>query len=243
MMTRISIKVRLAWSTCAQMGFMLMQCGLGLYELAMLHLVAHSLYKAHAFLRAGETVADARRQAMLPAPRALAPGARAALRLAAAPLAIALAAGSAFAWQALAGGADTPWIVLLIVGLGLAPLLWQAESRGAAGFLRGAAAALLLTQVYLAWHHLFGHLVPAPAVDAGAPLAVFAALAFVALYVLQSWLLAFPGGALSRRLHPAAYAGFWLDERFTRLAFRLWPVRLPQVARVASLEPQTGDRA
>ena len=52
-MTRISIKVALAWSTCAQMGFMLMQCGLGLHELALLHLVAHSLYKAHAFLAAG----------------------------------------------------------------------------------------------------------------------------------------------------------------------------------------------
>lgn len=49
MLTRISIKVRLAWSTCAQMGFMLMEIGLGLYELALLHLVAHSLYKAYAF--------------------------------------------------------------------------------------------------------------------------------------------------------------------------------------------------
>ena len=57
MMTRISIKVRLAWSTCAQMGLMLLECGLGLYELALVHLLAHSLYKAHAFLAAGETVA------------------------------------------------------------------------------------------------------------------------------------------------------------------------------------------
>ena len=29
MLSRVSIKVRLAWSTCAQMGFMLAQCGLG----------------------------------------------------------------------------------------------------------------------------------------------------------------------------------------------------------------------
>lgn len=42
MMTRISIKLRLAWSTCARMGFMLMEIGLGLYELALLHLLAHS---------------------------------------------------------------------------------------------------------------------------------------------------------------------------------------------------------
>lgn len=56
MMTRVSIKVRLAWSTCAQMGFMLMQCGLGLFELALLHLLAHSFYKAYAFLTSGEEV-------------------------------------------------------------------------------------------------------------------------------------------------------------------------------------------
>ncbi|HVO00109.1 MAG TPA: NADH-quinone oxidoreductase subunit L, partial [Steroidobacteraceae bacterium] len=44
-LTRVSIKVRLAWSTVAQMGFMVMECGLGLYTLALLHLIGHSLYK------------------------------------------------------------------------------------------------------------------------------------------------------------------------------------------------------
>ena len=39
MLTRVSIKVRLAWSTVAQMGFMVMECGLGLYTLALLHLI------------------------------------------------------------------------------------------------------------------------------------------------------------------------------------------------------------
>jgi NAD(P)H-quinone oxidoreductase subunit 5 len=42
MTTRVSIKVALAWSTCAQMGFMLLECGLGAYPLALLHIVAHS---------------------------------------------------------------------------------------------------------------------------------------------------------------------------------------------------------
>ena len=59
MMTRVSIKVMLAWSTCAQMGFMLMECGLGAYDLALLHLLAHSLYKAHSFLSAGTAVQQA----------------------------------------------------------------------------------------------------------------------------------------------------------------------------------------
>jgi len=35
------------------MGFMLLQCGMGLWVLALLHIVAHSLYKAHAFLASG----------------------------------------------------------------------------------------------------------------------------------------------------------------------------------------------
>lgn len=56
MTTRISIKVRLAWSTCAQMGLMLVECALGLYELALLHLIAHSCYKAQAFLSSGSAV-------------------------------------------------------------------------------------------------------------------------------------------------------------------------------------------
>ena len=64
MLTRVSIKVRLAWSTLAQMGFMVMECGLGLYTLALLHLIGHSLYKAHAFLAASSAVQEARLRTM-----------------------------------------------------------------------------------------------------------------------------------------------------------------------------------
>jgi NAD(P)H-quinone oxidoreductase subunit 5 len=38
------------------MGFSLMVCGLGVYPAAMLHLVAHSFYKAHAFLSSGSVI-------------------------------------------------------------------------------------------------------------------------------------------------------------------------------------------
>lgn len=54
MLAQPAIKTSLAWSTIAQMGFMIMQCGLGLFAFALLHIVAHSLYKAHAFLSSGE---------------------------------------------------------------------------------------------------------------------------------------------------------------------------------------------
>ncbi|MEO0745014.1 MAG: proton-conducting transporter membrane subunit [Pseudomonadota bacterium] len=57
MLTQSAIKTSLAWSTVSQMGFLLLQCGLGLWALALLHVVAHSLYKAHAFLSSGGAVA------------------------------------------------------------------------------------------------------------------------------------------------------------------------------------------
>lgn len=56
MLTQSAVKTALAWSTVSQMGFMLLQCGLGLWALALLHIIAHSLYKAHAFLSSGGAV-------------------------------------------------------------------------------------------------------------------------------------------------------------------------------------------
>lgn len=71
MLTQPTVKVSLAWSTVAQMGFMILQCGLALFPLALLHIVAHSLYKAHAFLSAGgavERVAQIRRPGPIAVP-------------------------------------------------------------------------------------------------------------------------------------------------------------------------------
>ncbi len=59
MLTQPSVKKSLAYSTIAQMGFMMLQCGLGAFSAAMLHIVAHSLYKAHAFLSSGSVLSDA----------------------------------------------------------------------------------------------------------------------------------------------------------------------------------------
>ncbi|WDQ16091.1 proton-conducting transporter transmembrane domain-containing protein [Rhodopirellula sp. P2] len=58
LMTQTSIKKSLAHSTIAQMGFMMLQCGLGASVPATVHLVAHSLYKSNAFLRSGSVISD-----------------------------------------------------------------------------------------------------------------------------------------------------------------------------------------
>jgi len=55
-LTQPSIKVALGYSSIAHMGFSLMICGLGMYTAAMLHVVAHSFYKAHSFLSSGSVV-------------------------------------------------------------------------------------------------------------------------------------------------------------------------------------------
>jgi NAD(P)H-quinone oxidoreductase subunit 5 len=67
MLTQTSIKVSLAYSTVAQMGFMMLEIGLGAFSAAMLHLFAHSLYKAHAFLSSGSVI-DIARASWTPSP-------------------------------------------------------------------------------------------------------------------------------------------------------------------------------
>lgn len=54
------IKRMLACSTMTQMGFMMMQCGLGLFPAALAHLCWHGLFKAFLFLRSGSTIGERR---------------------------------------------------------------------------------------------------------------------------------------------------------------------------------------
>ena len=51
-----NIKRKLGSSTVSQMGFMILQCGLGFFSAAITHLVLHGFYKAYLFLSAGDSV-------------------------------------------------------------------------------------------------------------------------------------------------------------------------------------------
>jgi NAD(P)H-quinone oxidoreductase subunit 5 len=51
-----NVKQKLGCSTIAQMGFMIMQCGLGFFNAAVVHLILHGFYKAYLFLSSGETI-------------------------------------------------------------------------------------------------------------------------------------------------------------------------------------------
>lgn len=56
MIVQSDYKRQLASSTVAQMGFMLIQCALGAYIAAVIHLILHGLLKAALFLQAGSAV-------------------------------------------------------------------------------------------------------------------------------------------------------------------------------------------
>jgi NAD(P)H-quinone oxidoreductase subunit 5 len=54
------VKRMLACSTMGQMGFMIMQCGLGLFPAAIAHLCWHGLFKAYLFLASGSAAQEKR---------------------------------------------------------------------------------------------------------------------------------------------------------------------------------------
>lgn len=62
---QVNVKQKLACSTIAQMGFMIMQCGLGFFNAAVVHLILHGFYKAYLFLSAGEEIGFSKPQTAL----------------------------------------------------------------------------------------------------------------------------------------------------------------------------------
>jgi NAD(P)H-quinone oxidoreductase subunit 5 len=224
MTTRPSIKVVLAWSTIAQMGFMLVQCGLGVWNLALLHLLAHSLYKAHAFLSAGNVVTTWRSASLVrPSPLTLQLVAAAALVVCAlaAPFYAAFRFSELHASESLAP-------LALALGASFVPTIARALASGRRTFALAALFSLGAAASYFVWHSVFETLAPS-STDAGAesPLGWSIVVAgLVVLFVAQTTLHTSPNGRLARTLQPLLHSGLYIDDWFTRMTFRLWPPRL-----------------
>ena len=164
MLTQSAVKTALAWSTVAQMGFLMLQCGLGLWPLALLHILAHSLYKAHAFLGSGNAVravAALRRPGPVASPDLLAV-------TRAFGIALVLYAGVAIGFslligpksaQALALGAILIFGVAYLVAQGLADAAPKELAQRTT--MASLAAALAYFTFQLAAHGLWGHSLPA----------------------------------------------------------------------------------
>jgi len=158
MLTQSAVKTSLAWSTVAQMGFMMLQCGLALFPLALLHIVAHSLYKAHAFLASGGAVgmiAAIRR----PGPVAIPSGGAVSRAFALALLiyaSIGAGFGLAFGFehksaQALALGAILIFGVAYLLAQGLADAAPRVLTRKTALYAAAAALGYFTLQTGAEW--------------------------------------------------------------------------------------------
>jgi NADH-quinone oxidoreductase subunit L len=66
MLAQNDIKKTLGFSTIGQMGYMVMECGLGAFSLAVFHLIAHGLFKATVFLNCGNVIHKARQEPEAP---------------------------------------------------------------------------------------------------------------------------------------------------------------------------------
>ena len=123
----------------------------------------------------------------------------------------------------------------LILALAMAPMLARvltARDRSAIPLL-GAVVAIVGS--YLIAHWASGFVVaPVRGAATVEMIAIaFVAVAFLTLFALQAIILARPTGRLARAFYPACFAGFYLDEVFTRLTFRIWPPT-PSMPRLTS---------
>jgi NAD(P)H-quinone oxidoreductase subunit 5 len=235
MLTQNAIKVALAWSTIAQMGFMLLQCGLGAWPAALLHIVAHSLYKAHAFLSSGSVV-DIARASWSPSPGGAPHPARLGLAV------VAVIAGVGIVGT-LSGFelAREPGIFALgaILLMGLTHYIAQSIDTRPTGFViaRTVAGAAAVAGLWFALQSGMGAMMAgtlpqgADRVDILALAAIFAVVAsFAALTIGQaSFITAKPGGNTpewARAFYVHAQNGLYVNAIANRLVLRLWPTGL-----------------
>ena len=146
MLAKPDIKGALAHSTMAQMGFMILTCGLGLWAAAVFHLVAHGFYKATLFLSSGSAIAYRRRKRALPP---VAPRSRSAIPALLLP---AIGIGLALLVVPMGPGDHTAeWALLLFAWVtgAAATSGWLTRRPGAAGVLTAAAFLVPVSLAYV----------------------------------------------------------------------------------------------
>lgn len=220
--TRISIKVRLAWSTVAQMGLMLVEIALGLYTLALLHLLAHSCYKAYAFLHSGNAVNHylAAQLAGQTQPRAwhwL--------------LSLLLAAGLLGLTQQLLAFSSLSSAVLLLLAITvlLAPALMTADKRRLPRLLLALGYAIGLLALYFSLKTLLQPVMPTPhSISLAADL--LSSVAFAGLFIVALLLRYQSHHKTMNKVFIWLNAGGYLDEWATRITLKIWPYSSRQLA-------------
>lgn len=226
MQSQSSVKRSLAWSTIAQMGFMMLQCGLGAFSAAMLHIVAHSLYKAHAFLNSGNVLNDKKATAggerephVIPESISI---------VVAGSVVACVAFGMCSLFAVTPASKPGGWILGFVLVLGLIRWSSMLVQRGwgyalpAAGFSAGLFAAYLasFTLVDSAMH--FGASIVAP-IPLSAGLLSIISVAVVALFFMETAVRHMNRSRWYRSLYVHSNNGFYIDAIWRRLAIGAKP--------------------
>lgn len=205
MLVKPDIKGALAHSTMAQMGFMILTCGLGLWAAAVFHLVAHGFYKATLFLSSGSAIAHHRRLAARPPARPVARRVAVINAIIAVTLPAAALYAAVLAIPLPAGDHAAEHALLIFAGVTGAAVTWGWLRRrpGAGGTLTAGAVLVPVSLGYVGLiSAVSGFLAPAlpTAVPASvtAWLVTAAAVGVLGCVAVLRWT---PG-----RLHRAVYA-------------------------------------
>lgn len=222
MMTQSTIKRTLAYSTIAQMGFMMLQCGLGAFSAAMLHILAHSLYKAHAFLSSGSVLTQA---------AALRGASQRNLSVARNLVSLVAAAGVSvviFLSVSSVSGLDIAskpggTTLAMILCLSFTTLTWRLFTIGnQAAALYGLVGTGVLSLSYLGGYFAISYMMPASLPSTlpmnSFPLAgVGISLGFVLLFLLQIILRTRRNSDWINALRVHASNGFYVDAMYRRV--------------------------
>ncbi|HUS31426.1 MAG TPA: NADH-quinone oxidoreductase subunit L [Kofleriaceae bacterium] len=223
MVTRAAIKSSLAWSTIGQMGFMLVQCGLGAWHLALMHVLAHSLYKAHTFLSSGSIVRQWRGAHLVHSPHALL------WHLIIGTTVVCAAVAPFYYATALPTGhlASTTGSLAFVLALSFVPMIGRAIAAGKRAFVLAALLTVGASAAYFAFHVVFDLVAPSIMETPPSELKwqiVVGGLIF--LFVAQSIMQTSPNGRFANFIQPHLDSGLYIDDWFTRVTFRLWPPAL-----------------
>jgi NAD(P)H-quinone oxidoreductase subunit 5 len=193
------------------------------WHLALLHLLAHSCYKAYSFLSTGSAVETWRANSLVKAPRpslAFAGLGLLVLAVAASPFYLAFTHFKLHAPLSLA-----PLALALV--LSFVPTIARALAAGWRAFAIAAVFTAGATALYFALHVVFEAVAPAISQEAESPVMwKFVTWGLVVLFLVQTRLQTNPRSRLARLVRTHLYHGLYIDEWFTRLTFRIWRPRL-----------------
>lgn len=220
MTTRVTIKVRLAWSTSSQMGLMLIECAMGLYSLALIHLVAHSFYKAYAFLNTGSAVYETlEHDISAHRPPLFADWLNAAFITS-------LVIAASFRLSSYQGPAS-PWLLMALAFTAFLAMR-TANSDQTQMYILVTITIALVSFYATIKGVIQSYIVPA----FPAPIGIFSLMdiwvsaLLVTLFALHFIMQTFANHIAVKRFKQLLFAGFYLDEWFTKVTLKLYPIPL-----------------